>query len=913
MVFFAPLQRLILLILLPGGLWFGGGFQGAIAQTSRSPASERSLGVVKVKDNPHQWARIQERLTLLDIDYCVVEPAQLTGSQDDHKIGAVFIPNLGGFSPAELAGLEAWQERGGAIIASYGGEALAQTITPVQRLLGVNFGFPVNQQTVVQSVARPLESPWRSLGVSLQPQTPAHIAATWQTGFSPPAVVVTPQTVVLGWSWGLAAPTALDVMWLKSAIARHGRYGPPSFSQTPPNCHYPRPRPLISRFDGDRAPLLTSVAPIALPAQVPPDLKQLHGAIEGALNRFSSATLRSLAQGQSLADPFTPLLAEAKEDQGAIALPKPWQTWQQFQHQQQTFLQLLQQQNHPQARRVGQQLWRQLQGHQTPQESAYPEIRAVWLDRGTLVKTQNAANLDRLLKNLAAAGINTVFLETVNASYPIYPSTVAPEQNPLLRGWDPLASAIASGHKYGLEIHSWVWLFAAANQRHNRLLGQPDSYLGPVLGRHPDWGITDRHGNFFDPTSQKAFFDPAHPEVQAYVLALMEEIVTRYDVDGIQFDYVRYPFQEPWRDRHYRYSPPARQEFLARTGSDPNHLQPGDPHWRSWVDFRMEKVSAFVAEASSRLRHQDPDLILSAAVFALEDWERHYSIQQPWEQWITQGQLDLLVPMTYGATMEEFMTLTHNLLPHSAEGSTLLVPAVKLTQKPLGEIFAQIQHLRDLPTHGHALFATAQLRDPLTQKLGSVAIATDPLPHREPFRAAQQSYGQLLNEWRLLLQLQNLTLDGEQLVILQQEHQHFTTALETLIQSPSAAQSDRTQLAFRRLERELEKTFVPLEKSYPYLVQMWRYRLVSINQYFAYGDRRLFSPKEITHKDSAARQNRLNKTTHRHNQEPPSLRQGYPSKNLTGDFEILTCFNNHQDTALKPDDPLFQISRIRDN
>ncbi|MEQ8959952.1 MAG: hypothetical protein RLP02_18835, partial [Coleofasciculus sp. C2-GNP5-27] len=68
---------------------------------------------------------------------------------------------------------------------------------------------------------------------------------------------------------------------------------------------------------------------------------------------------------------------------------------------------------------------------------AQPEIRAIWLDRGTIVKAKSKQDLVNLFDQLAKAGFNTVFFETVNASYPIYPSQVAPEQNPLVRGWDP--------------------------------------------------------------------------------------------------------------------------------------------------------------------------------------------------------------------------------------------------------------------------------------------------------------------------------------------------------------------------------------------------------------------------------------------------------------------------------------------
>ncbi|MEL6472317.1 MAG: family 10 glycosylhydrolase, partial [Cyanobacteria bacterium J06623_4] len=169
---------------------------------------------------------------------------------------------------------------------------------------------------------------------------------------------------------------------------------------------------------------------------------------------------------------------------------------------------------------------------------AEPEIRSIWLDRETIVNAGSPEGLAPIFDRFHAAGINTVFVETVNAGYPIYPSSVAPEQNPLTRSWDPLQAAIELGQDYNIEVHAWVWLFAAGNQAHNRILGQHESYPGPLLSARPDWAGFDNRGNLIIPGQNKPFLDPANPEVRQYLLDLLSEIATHYDVDGIQFDYV---------------------------------------------------------------------------------------------------------------------------------------------------------------------------------------------------------------------------------------------------------------------------------------------------------------------------------------------------------------------------------------
>ncbi|HEY9836569.1 MAG TPA: family 10 glycosylhydrolase, partial [Vampirovibrionales bacterium] len=309
------------------------------------------------------------------------------------------------------------------------------------------------------------------------------------------------------------------------------------------------------------------------------------------------------------------------------------------------FPQLVQQQDYAGARakwvEIRDLLW---ENYPTNGVLAQPEIRAIWLDRGSIVRAGSEQGLARIFDNLAATGINTVFFETINAGYPIYPSQVAPQQNPLIGNWDPLASAVKLAHDRGMELHAWIWTFAAGNQRHNVLLNLDPSYPGPVIAAHPDWAGYTNEGQMIPRGQTKPFLDPANPEVRSYLLSLLEEITTRYDVDGVQLDYIRYPFQDPSAERSYGYGKAARQEFQNLTGVDPMTISPGDRDlWQQWTDFRVRQIDTFVSEASQRLRALRSDLILSVAVFPLNPHDRRNKIQQNWEEWARRGEVDLIV------------------------------------------------------------------------------------------------------------------------------------------------------------------------------------------------------------------------------------------------------------------------------
>lgn len=486
-------------------------------------------------------------------------------------------------------------------------------------------------------------------------------------------------------------------------------------------------------------------------------------------------------------------------------------------------------------------LW---QNYPSDRYIASPEMRAIWLDRGTIIQAKSEAGLTKLFDQFASAGINTVFIETVNASYPIYPSKVAPEQNPMLKGWDPLASAVKLAHARGIELHAWVWIFAAANQRHNTLLRQPANYTGPVLSRHPDWGIKDQNGNLFSPNTQKAFFDPANPEVRQYLLDLLAEIATNYEIDGIQLDYIRYPFQDPYHKSTYGYSNAAREQFFQQTGADLLEIKPNSPLWQKWQDIRIQNIDSFVTQASQLLRQKRPELLLSGAVFSFPRGERLLIIQQNWEEWLKKGELDLIFPMTYAPTTEELAQLTRGLFNQDKPHNIFILPGIRLLNLPDVVALDQLQFLRNLPTGGYALFAAENLNPNLqnflsqTQSNGQT-LKQEPLPYRQPFQAAIVRYQSLQKEWAFLIANKQLMMPETKL----RDWTKQTDLVNTRFQSLTTELSERNLLlarvAFDDLESQFAVNMSQYQQEYPYQVQSWSNRLTIIQSLLDYGEQKL--------------------------------------------------------------------------
>ncbi|WP_325175723.1 family 10 glycosylhydrolase [Erwinia tracheiphila] len=145
--------------------------------------------------------------------------------------------------------------------------------------------------------------------------------------------------------------------------------------------------------------------------------------------------------------------------------------------------------------------------------------------------------LTRILDDLAAVNMNTVIFQVVPCADALYSSKLLPwskyltgslGKNP---GFDPLEWAVEQAHARNIELHAWINPYristntsaATVDELNNSSHDSPQS----IFKTHPEWtGVA----------YNRYVLDPGIPEVQAWVTGIVEEIVSRYDVDGIQFD-----------------------------------------------------------------------------------------------------------------------------------------------------------------------------------------------------------------------------------------------------------------------------------------------------------------------------------------------------------------------------------------
>ena len=195
------------------------------------------------------------------------------------------------------------------------------------------------------------------------------------------------------------------------------------------------------------------------------------------------------------------------------------------------------------------------------------ETRAVWLTTYASLDWPKAkatgpdgaeaqkAELRRILDRLQEARLNTVLLQTRVRGSVIYPSAIEPWDACLTGtagrspGYDPLAFAIEECHRRGMECHAWMVTIPLGGRKHVAALGRSS--------------VTKKKPAICVPYKRQYFLNPGHPQTKEYLMSLVREVVERYDVDGVHFDYLRYPERKVL----YRDCPPSSKDTMPNTPS----------------------------------------------------------------------------------------------------------------------------------------------------------------------------------------------------------------------------------------------------------------------------------------------------------------------------------------------------------
>ncbi len=314
------------------------------------------------------------------------------------------------------------------------------------------------------------------------------------------------------------------------------------------------------------------------------------------------------------------------------------------------------------------------------QPSPQREGRAVWNHSGT---GAYAGDWDRSARELAAAGFNMVLPNMLWGGRAHYPSDVLPRSETFRLYGDQVAQCVAAAKKHGLEVHVWKVNY--------NLSGAPREFIEKLTreGRVQVTAQGNRH----------QWLCPSHPENQKLELESMLEVARKYPIDGLHFDYIRYP------GRDSCYCEGCRRRFEAASGRQvarwPQdcHSGPRREEYNRWRCGQITRLVAAVHREGKRLR---PELKISAAVFGAYPACRE-SVAQDWPEWVKAGYLDFVCPMDYTQSDLQFTGLVENQVK-LVGGRIPVYPGIGAWRLPRDRVIGQIHHARSLGAAGFTIF-----------------------------------------------------------------------------------------------------------------------------------------------------------------------------------------------------------------
>ena len=281
-------------------------------------------------------------------------------------------------------------------------------------------------------------------------------------------------------------------------------------------------------------------------------------------------------------------------------------------------------------------------GSSAQQRSAVPkrEVRAVWVTTAagldwpkSLVRSEQQSSLKTIVEDLHAAHFNTILFQVRPRGDAYYRSTYEPWAENLTGtlgkdpGWDPLGFLVKEAHEVGMEVHAWFNVY--------KIRGP--SPVGSSVPLHP----ARRFPAWVHDVDGEGWIDPGVPQVRDYLVRVAIDLVKHYDIDGINFDFIRYPGREfPDDETYFRYG-----------------------HGMNRGEWRRSNIDKFVSAFYDSAMKVKPMLKVGSAplgVFSVgvgdNAWGAFHSYYQDSQGWLAKGKQDYVIPQLYwdfGSTKDD--------------------------------------------------------------------------------------------------------------------------------------------------------------------------------------------------------------------------------------------------------------------
>ncbi len=307
----------------------------------------------------------------------------------------------------------------------------------------------------------------------------------------------------------------------------------------------------------------------------------------------------------------------------------------------------------------------------TNQPSDAPqEFRAMWVatvanidwpSKRGLTVDQQRSEMRLIVATARRLKFNALVLQVRPGVDAIYPSTLEPWTEYLsgaqgistAPNYDPLAEWIQLAHAAGLELHAW---FNPYRARHNTATSVP---AANHVSKTMPYAVK-KYGDV-------QWMDPGEPDASRHSLAVINDVVRRYDIDGVHIDdyFYPYPIKAPTATA-------IDGAVVTKAGEIPDLDFPDEPSWQRYKksggklsrhDWRRDNVNQFVKTLYRNVHTLKPWVKVGISPFGLPKSDRrptgitgfsqYDKLYADVEHWFEQGWLDYLAPQLYWPIAQE--------------------------------------------------------------------------------------------------------------------------------------------------------------------------------------------------------------------------------------------------------------------
>lgn len=266
---------------------------------------------------------------------------------------------------------------------------------------------------------------------------------------------------------------------------------------------------------------------------------------------------------------------------------------------------------------------------------------------------RTAADVRDVMERAAAAGFTDVVWQVRGQADAYYQSAIEPWGDEILKGapdgaatpgFDPLAVAVELAHASGLRLHAWVNVMPMwkgktppANQKH-------------LIYTHPEWRLVNQRGEVQPLNDHYVIVNPVLPEVHDYLVGVFKDIVTRYDVDGLHMDYVRFVSELMGKDDVYPADEKSQLLFKQATGREGISTPEDKAALKAYIRQRITDLVVRIRKEAVGARE---GVTFSAAIWRRPELARDTFLQDS-PAWLNDKVLDIGMPMIYTDKDEQF-------------------------------------------------------------------------------------------------------------------------------------------------------------------------------------------------------------------------------------------------------------------